>query len=277
MPAPTDAPDALGAYLAEIGRTPLLTAHGERALARRIEAGDLAAKERLVLANLRLVVHVAKRYRRSDHELELLDLIQEGTLGLVRATEKFDHRRGCRFSTYAMWWIREAIEHAIDERGRPIRLPAHAARQARRIQRTERELTAGGEPEPTPEQLAERVGCTPDDVSALRAATRIVQSLDAPLGERADSLGQQLADTRAAAPDALTADALLGEQVEQALASLPSRERRVLELRYGLGGHAPRSQREIARELRVPASRIRLVEASALRRLGAQRELAIAA
>jgi RNA polymerase primary sigma factor len=274
-PTPPDALDGFAGFLAHIGRTPLLTPAEELALARRIERGDLAAKQRLVEANLRLVVHVAKRYQREDHGLTLADLVQEGTLGLVRATEKFDHRRGHRFSTYATIWIRQSIGRAIIDKGRAIRLPVHVGQRLRTLEREERALTTRLGRVPAAAELAAAIGWPLDDVRRAHEVRRATVSLNEPAGVDGDAeLGALLADDLAAAPEARAESALAAEMVQAALARLPRRERAVIEARYGVGHEAPATVAETARLLRLAPREVRRLEDLGLRKLRAAPEAA---
>jgi RNA polymerase primary sigma factor len=266
--------DELTPFLQQIARTPLLTPAEEIRLARRVEKGDLAAKERMVEANLRLVVHVAKRFQRAGHGLTLADLIQEGTLGLVRAVEKFDHRKGYRFSTYATIWIRQAIGRAIGDKGRTIRLPEQVGQRLRTVEREERKLAAELGRDPLPSELAEATDATLPEIVELQQLRRSTVSLDEPVGNADDgtSLGDLLADQSTPDPEIK----LLAEDVQRALTHLPPRERRVIETRYGLSGAKPSTPSETARALRLRPRDIRHLEELALRRLRAAPELAAA-
>ena len=265
--------DELTPFLQQISRTPLLTPSEELRLARKVEQGDLAAKERMIEANLRLVVHVAKRFQRAGHGLSLSDLIQEGTLGLVRAVEKFDHRKGYRFSTYATIWIRQAIGRAIGDKGRAIRIPEQVGQRLRTLEREERKLAAELGREPLPSELAEATEATLPEVVELQQLRRSTVSLDEPVGDDdGTSLGDLLPDRTAYDPDI----ALLAEDVHKALARLPARERRVIEARYGLSGAKPSTPSETAKALRLRPRDIRHLEELALRRLRAAPELAAA-
>jgi RNA polymerase primary sigma factor len=270
--------DDLTPFLAQIARTRLLSPAEEVRLARRVERGDLAAKERMIEANLRLVVHIAKRFQRAGHGLMLADLIQEGTLGLVRAVEKFDHRKGYRFSTYATIWIRQAIGRAIGDKGRTIRLPEAVGQRLRELEREERRLAAELGRDPLPNELAAALELTPAGVNELHELRRSTLSLDEPVGDDdSAALGALLIDTATVQPhDIVDAESLAGE-LQSALAQLPSRERRVIETRYGLSGAGPATPSETARALHLRPRDIRHLEELALRRLRAAPELAAAA
>ena len=265
--------DELTPFLQQIARTPLLTPAEELRLARQVERGDLAAKTRMIEANLRLVVHVAKRFQRAGHGLSFGDLIQEGTLGLVRAVEKFDHRKGYRFSTYATIWIRQAIGRAIGDKGRAIRLPEQVGQRLRTLEREERKLAAELGRDPLPSELADATDATLPEIVELQQLRRSTVSLDEPLGDDdGTSLGDLLPDKTTYDPDA----GLLAEDVQKALAHLPARERRVIETRYGLSGAKPSTPSETAKVLRLRPRDIRHLEELALRRLRAAPELAAA-
>jgi RNA polymerase primary sigma factor len=261
--------DGLALYLRRIARTPLLTPALEKELARRVERGDLAAKDHMIEANLRLVVHVAKRYQREDSSLTMQDLIQEGTIGLVRAVEKFDYRRGFRFSTYATLWIRQAIGRALADKGRIVRLPIPVADRVRKLEIAERTLTARLGGTPRDEELAAELEWEIEEVERLRGAGRRPASLDAPIADDGEThLGDLLPSTQPSPED----EALAGaerEGVTAALGQLGQIERRVLELRYGLGDEAPHTPTETARALGVKPHQVRQVEDRALRALGA--------
>jgi RNA polymerase primary sigma factor len=261
--------DGLALYLRGIARTPLLTAAQEQSLARRVERGDMAAKDHMIEANLRLVVHIAKRYQREDSGLTLTDLIQEGTIGLVRAVEKFDYRRGHRFSTYATLWIRQAVGRAVADKGRMVRLPITVADQVRRMEIAERTLTTRLGGAPTTAELAADLGIEVEDVERLQGAGRRPASLDAPIADDGET---ELGDLVAAAAPSPEDEALAGAErdgVAAALGQLGAIERRVLELRYGLGDETPHSPTETARALGVKPHQVRQVEDRALRTLGA--------
>jgi RNA polymerase primary sigma factor len=261
--------DGLALYLRRIARTPLLTPAQEKDLARRVERGDLAAKDHMIEANLRLVVHVAKRYQREDSGLTMQDLIQEGTIGLVRAVEKFDYRRGFRFSTYATLWIRQAIGRALADKGRIIRLPIPVADRVRKLEIAERTLATRLGGTPNDEELAAELEWEIEEVERLRGAGRRPTSLDAPVADDGETeLGDLLASDRPSPEE----EAMAGAErdgVNAALRMLGPVERRVLELRYGLADEAPHTPAETARALGVKPHQVRQVEDRALRALGA--------
>ena len=261
--------DGLSQYLRGIARTPLLTPAQEQALARRVERGDLAAKDHMIEANLRLVVHIAKRYQREDSGLTLTDLIQEGTIGLVRAVEKFDYRRGHRFSTYATLWIRQAVGRAVTDKGRMVRLPITVADQVRRLEIAERTLTARLGGAPTAAELAADLGIEVEDVERLRGVGRRPASLDAPVADDGETELGDLVPAAIASPED---EALAGAEraaVAAALGQLGRIDRRVLELRFGLSGETPHTPAQTARALGVKPHQVRQVEDRALRTLGA--------
>jgi len=268
--------DGFTDFLARIARTPLLSPEDELRLARAVERGDLAAKQRMIEANLRLVVHVAKRYQRDDHGLTLPDLVQEGTLGLVRAVEKFDHRRRHRFSTYAVIWIRQAISRAIDVKGRAIRLPVHMTRRLRELDREERRLLAELGREPSAAELAGALDWLPEEVAEARDQRRTTVSLDEAVGSpdgNPHALGALIADDADHAPDARAVAAALRSDVRTALRLLSPRERAVVTLRYGIDDD-PATVAETARRLRLRAGDVRRLEELALRKLRAAPETA---
>jgi RNA polymerase primary sigma factor len=262
--------DSLQLFLNEIGRYKLLTAAEEVELAKRIERGDEQAKEAMINANLRLVVSIAKRYQ--GHGLSLLDLIQEGIIGLIRAVEKFDWRRGFKFSTYATWWIRQAVQRGVANKSRTIRLPVHIAEREQRIGRAERELHVKLGRAPTDEELASATRLSVEQVGEVRAAARAVTSLEKPVGEEAQ-LGDLVAREEAPGPEEEVTVSLRQESLRVALGRLPDEERQVLELRYGLGGAEPASLEEVSRRLRVSRARVRQIEEDALERLSVMREI----
>ncbi len=265
--------DALQLFLNEVSRHRLLTAEEEVALAKRIEQGDQDAKERMINSNLRLVVALAKKYQGS--ELSLLDLIQEGILGLIRASEKFDWRRGYKFSTYATWWIRQAIERGISNKARTIRMPVHVLQRERKLTRTERELARKLGRPPTDEEVAAAADVPLKQLREVREAARVLTSLDRPVGQDEETtLGELL---HSDAPDVEeTVDVSLREDaVRRAVSELPDPERAVVRLRYGLNGNPdPKSIEEVTRQLDMPREQVRRFESRALKRLAAMREIA---
>jgi RNA polymerase primary sigma factor len=263
--------DTLQLFLNEIGRHRLLTPAEELDLARRFEKGDLAAKERMINANLRLVVSIAKKYQGS--ELTLLDLIQEGILGLIRAVEKFDFRLGYRFSTYATWWIRQAVERGMDAKARAIKLPINLVRIQRKVARAENALAMRLDRSPTDEEIAREADIRVADLHAMRDAARTVTSLDRPLGEGEDAAFGDLLAGDGPAPDDVVHISLREQALRRALEELPERERTVVALRYGIDGGEPRPLREIGRQLGITPERVRQIESKALGRLGRMREI----
>src|ERR1051325_4941152 len=264
--------DALQLFLNEAGRWPLLTAQEEVELAKRIERGDGEAKERMINSNLRLVVSIAKRYQ--GHGLSLLDLIQEGIIGLIRAVEKFDWRRGYKFSTYATWWIRQAVHRGVANKSRTIRIPVHILERETKISRAERELLTELERQPTDEEISKRAKLPIKQVREGRKAARAVTSLDKPLGDESDSsLGDIVATTEHDFEEELHVG-LTEETLRRAVAELPEREQDVVKLRYGMDGdQEPKSLDEIGRRLGLTRERVRQIEAQALRRLAVNREI----
>ena len=258
--------DSLRQYLREIGKTPLLTPDEEQELARRVSEGDEDAIVRMADSNLRLVVSIAKHYR--DRGLPLQDLIQEGNLGLLKAIEKFDYTRGYKFSTYATWWIRQAISRSIADNARTIRVPVHMVETINRIRRESRLLQQELGREATETELAEASGLTVEKLREVLKITPDPVSLDTPVGEDEDSpLSSFITAGTQAEPEKATEAALLKEQVRQLLGTLDERERRVLELRYGIGGDRARTLEEVGKEFGVTRERIRQIEAKALRKL----------
>ena len=258
--------DSLQLFLKDIGRVRLLTAREELDLARRIERGDLVAKQKMVESNLRLVVSIAKNYR--NQGLPFLDLIQEGTLGLVRAAEKFDYRKGFKFSTYATWWIRQAETRALADKARTVRIPVHIVEKLSKIGRAERKLVTQLGHEPTAEEIAEVTGIEPEEVDSIKRSAQAPVSLEKPVGDEEDSeFGQFIADEHAESPYERAAEILTNEALREALENLSYRERRVLELRYGLGGEHPRTLDEVGRTFNVTRERIRQIEKQSLTKL----------
>ena len=265
--------DALQLFLKDIGRVPLLTAAQEVELAKRIERGDMPAKQRMVESNLRLVVSIAKNYR--NQGLPFLDLIQEGTIGLVRAAEKFDHRKGFKFSTYATWWIRQAVQRGVANKARTIRIPVHVVEREQKVMRAERALVAETGHAPTDDAVAERSKLSLKHVREVRAAARAVASLDKPVGEEDSAAFGDLFAAEGRLPDEEVEVQLTEDALRRAVDDLPEREQMVVKLRYGLDGDQdPKSLEEIGRILGLTRERVRQIEADALRQLAERRELA---
>ncbi len=258
--------DSLQLFLKDIGKVRLLTAQEEVDLAKRIERGDLDAKQKMVESNLRLVVSIAKNYR--NQGLPFLDLIQEGTLGLIRAAEKFDYRRGFKFSTYATWWIRQAIARALADKARTIRIPVHIVEKLNKIGRAERRLVTELGREPTREEIAALTEIDPEEVDSIQRSARAPVSLEKPVGDDEGSeFGQFIADERAESPYERAAEIFAKEALSEVLESLSYRERRVLELRYGLEGDDPRTLDDVGRTFNVTRERIRQIENQSLKKL----------
>jgi RNA polymerase primary sigma factor len=264
--------DALQLFMNEVARHRLLTPQEEIDLSKAIERGDLAAKERMVNANLRLVVSIARKYQ-GIGDLTLLDLIQEGILGLIRAVEKFDRRRGYRFSTYATWWIRQAVERGMDAKARSIKLPINLVRTQRKVARAENQLAMRLDRPPTDGEIAGEAGIEVDDLLALRDAARTVTSLDRPLGPEEDAAFGDLIPSEGPGPEDVVHISLREQALRRALEELPERERTVVALRYGIDGGEPTPLREIGRQLGITPERVRQIESKALGRLGRMREL----
>jgi RNA polymerase primary sigma factor len=259
--------DSLQLLLSGIGRVPLLTGPEELDLARRIERGDLEAKERMVESNLRLVVSIAKRYR--DFGLPFTDLIQEGVIGLIRATEKFDYRKGYKFSTYATWWIKQAIARALADKGRTIRIPVHVGDRLKKISYAERKLATQLGRDPSPEEIAEATGIEADEVEELTRISQPPASLHRPAGDESDAeLADLIPDEDAESPFDRAAESLMHDGLRAALENLSYRERRIVELRYGLWGGRPRRLDEVAKIFQLTRERVRHIEDGALRKLG---------
>jgi RNA polymerase primary sigma factor len=264
--------DALQLFLNEMGKYELLTADEEVELAKRIERGDKAAKDLMINSNLRLVVSIAKRYQ--GHGLSLLDLIQEGIIGLIRAVEKFDWRRGYKFSTYATWWIRQAVQRGVANKAREIRIPVHIVDRERKIGKAERELAAKLGRVPTDEEVAEAAKLPLKQVREVKEAARAVTSLDRPVGEQGDASYGDLVAGDEPGPEETLSVSLEEDTLRRAIESLPEREQEVVKLRYGLNGDAdPKTLEEVGRRLGLTRERVRQVEADALSRLAVNREI----
>ena len=261
-----NAEDPVRMYLKEIGRIPLLSSEEEIELAKRMEEGDEEAKKKLSEANLRLTVSIAKRY--SGRGMQFLDLIQEGNLGLIKAVEKFDYRKGYKFSTYATWWIRQSITRAIADQARTIRIPVHMVETMNRVNRTSRRLLQEYGREPTPEEIAEAMNLPVERVLEISKISQEPVSLETPIGEEEDShLGDFIQDEHIPVPADEAAHTLLREQLEKVMDTLSEREQKVLALRFGLEDGKPHTLEEVGREFQVTRERIRQIEAKALRKL----------
>jgi RNA polymerase primary sigma factor len=264
--------DSLQLFLRDIAQRPLLTAAEEIALAKRIERGDQAAKQRMIESNLRLVVSNAKRYRGLG--LPFLDLIQEGILGLIRAVEKFDWRRGFKFSTYATWWIRQAVQRGVANKARTIRIPVHVVEREQKVARTERELLARLGHLPSEEEIAKHAKLPLNQVREVREAARAVASTDAPIGADGDSsFGDLFAAGGPTTEDEVDA-VFRGDAVRRAVSKLPERQRDVISLRFGLVGDGPNSLEQVGKQLGITRERVRQIEAEALRRLAEDQSIA---
>ena len=268
----TSTTDAVQLFFNEMARYPLLTAAEEVELAKRIERGDREAKDRMINSNLRLVVSIAKKYQ--GHGLSLLDLIQEGIIGLIRAVEKFDHRKGFKFSTYATWWIRQAVQRGVANKARTIRLPVHVVDREQKLARAERELLTKLGRAPSEEELAKAAKLPLKQVQEVRAAARSVTSIDKPVGAEGDTnLGELVAGDEAPPDEELTIS-LRQDAVRKAVAKLPDREREIVKMRFGLDGDPdPQSLEQIGRQLGLTRERVRQIETQALERLSVEREL----
>ena len=263
--------DSLQLFLRDIAQRPLLTATEEVELAKRIERGDLEAKERMINSNLRLVVSLARKYQ--GHDLPLLDLIQEGILGLIRAVEKFDYRRGFKFSTYATWWIRQAMQRGLQHHSRTIRIPVHIGQELTKVRAVERKLGSELGREPTAEEVAKQLGMDVHQLEELRSAERVPVSLETPVGSEGDAELGSLIPFEGPTPLEEVAVELEEESIRRALKRLDPNARRVIELRFGIGGGEPLALREVAKLIGLSPEGVRKLERRALRRLAEEREL----
>ncbi|MBP5513056.1 RNA polymerase sigma factor RpoD [Candidatus Saccharibacteria bacterium] len=263
------ADDSVRLYLREIGKIPLLTPEEEAELADRIVKGDKAAKDKMVESNMRLVVSIAKRY--GGRGLDFLDLIQEGNTGLLRAVDKFDPAKGFKFSTYATWWVRQAITRAIADQARTIRIPVHMVETINKVLRTTRKLTTELNREPTNEEIAEELGMEPEKVDYVMRIKQDIASLDASVGREGDDedsvLGDFVEDEERASPEDSAANQILKEQLSEIIATLTDREQKIIRLRFGIGGGRPHTLEEVGAEFDVTRERIRQIEAKALAKL----------
>ena len=258
--------DPIHMYLKEIGQVPLLTPEQEVELAKKVAQGDEDAKRQLEEANLRLVVSIAKHY--TGHDMSLMDLIQEGNLGLIRAVEKYDYRKGFRFSTYATWWIRQSIPRAIADQGRTIRIPVHMVENINKVNRASRDLMQELGRDPNPEEIAARIHMTPERVREIQKISREPVSMETPVGDEEDSsLGDFIRDETTPVPADEAARVMLKEQIREILNDLSDREQQVLRLRYGLDDNRSRTLEEVGKQMNVTRERIRQIEAKALRKL----------
>ena len=268
LKGPDVSTDALQLFLKDIGKVDLLTAPQEIELAKKIERGDHIAKQAMVEANLRLVVSIAKRYR--NQGLPFLDLIQEGTIGLVRAAEKFDYRKGFKFSTYATWWIRQAVARALADKSRTIRMPVHVVEKLNKIVRSERKLRGELGREPSNDEIAHDLDLSLDEVEQIRRSSQLPVSLEKPVGDDEESeFGHFLTDENMPLPDEVAEQALRKDALKKILCSLSEREQRILEMRYGLDGNPPRTLDEVGRAFSVTRERIRQIENQCLKKLRA--------
>ena len=267
--------DPVRAYFKSIGKTRLLSADEEIELAKRIANGDEDAKKRLTEANLRLVVSIAKRYSGKDKDMNLLDLIQEGNIGLMKAVERFDYTKGFKFSTYATWWIRQAITRSIADQGRTIRIPVYMVDTINKMNRVKKQLRLELNMEPTAEQIADRMGISEEKVCEIMMAALDPVSLETPVGEEEDSKLEDFVQDSAQSVERTVMQTRLKEQVDEALRKLPEREEQVLRLRFGLDDGRERTLEEVGREFNVTRERIRQIEAKALRRLRGNRRAKI--
>jgi RNA polymerase primary sigma factor len=264
--------DPLRLYLKEAGEIPLLTKDEEIELAKRIEAGDKRAKDRMIQSNLRLVISIAKNYYTQD--MDLLDLIQEGNTGLIRAVEKFDYRKGYKFSTYATWWIRQAITRAIANQDRNIRIPVHMIEKINKMVRTERKLLQETGKEPNDDELAFELGIEPQEVQEMRKIAQRTTSLETPIGDEEDAeLGDFIENANTPDPADVVSSIIAKESLDRVLKAMDERERKVVELRFGLKGEHPRTLAEVSSRFNVSRERIRQIEAKALEQIKAAEEI----
>jgi RNA polymerase primary sigma factor len=264
--------DPLRLYLKEAGEIPLLTKDEEIELAKRIEAGDKRAKDRMIQSNLRLVISIAKNYYTQD--MDLLDLIQEGNTGLIRAVEKFDYRKGYKFSTYATWWIRQAITRAIANQDRNIRIPVHMIEKINKMVRTERKLLQETGKEPNDDELAFELGIEPQEVQEMRKIAQRTTSLETPIGDEEDAeLGDFIENANTPDPADVVSSIIAKESLDRVLKAMDERERKVVELRFGLKGEHPRTLAEVSSRFNVSRERIRQIEAKALEQIKAAQEI----
>jgi RNA polymerase primary sigma factor len=272
VPEPDPTIDALQLLLDGIAKTRLLTADEEVMLAKRIERGDLNAKDRMIEANMRLVVSIAKRYR--NQGLPFLDLIQEGSIGLVRAVEKFDYRKGFKFSTYATWWIRQAISRAIADKSRTIRIPIHINAVLQKLDGAQRKLEANGDRDPTIEEIAEFAGIDPEEADVIMRAAQVPVSLEKPVGDDGDAaeLGHLIPDDTAISPFDAAMESMTKHALQEALENLSYRERRIVELRYGLDGESARTLDQVGKVFNLTRERTRQIEEHAIRKLASLAE-----
>ncbi len=264
-----DLPDAVQMYLKEIGRTPLLVSREEKELAKRIESGDELARQKLIQANLRLVVSIAKRYVNRSPHLSILDLIQEGNIGLSRAVDKFDYRRGFKFSTYATWWIRQAVSRALADYSRTIRIPVHMVETITKYAQTKRRLMQELGREPLPEEIATEMGVDVDKVHYIQKISQEVISLETPIGDDDEdsTLSDFIKDEHSLGPDQLASHALLRDQIHEIIADLTEREQKILSMRFGLEDGITHTLEEVGKVFGVTRERIRQIEAKALERI----------
>jgi len=271
----TELPDAVQMYLKEIGRTALLTSKEEKDLARRIEGGDETARQKLIQANLRLVVSIAKRYVNRSPHLSILDLIQEGNIGLSRAVDKFDYRRGFKFSTYATWWIRQAVTRALADYSRTIRIPVHMVETITKYTQTKRRLMQELGREPLPEEIATEMNMDVEKVHYIQKISQEVISLETPIGDDDEdsTLSDFIKDETSMSPDQLANAALLRDQIKEVLVDLTDRERKILSMRFGLEDNIPHTLEEVGKVFGVTRERIRQIEAKALEKIRNHRDI----